>query len=242
MSWKSSALRELQGAIQPGQDFDRPERAAGRRPHLRRRPYPRRPRELYLGKGWWAGTTAEHQARCAEQGVPPERAAQVATKPELARRMLERALKSGVPFSYFLADEAYGQCAPGSKRAPGALRVRNPEERGAAAARRPHPADPRAMGGRARGGVRAPLVRGRRQRAARVRLGHRPTRLHRRRVRAPPADPPLHRAQQEGEEDRPTRPRGRLLPMPHRPRRDPGRTDHRRRPRWMVEESFQVAK
>lgn len=66
-------------------------------------------RELYLGKDW-VGTTAEHQARCAEQGVPPERAAQVVTKPELARRMLEHALKAGVPFSYFLADEAYGQC------------------------------------------------------------------------------------------------------------------------------------
>jgi SRSO17 transposase len=66
-------------------------------------------RELHLGKGW-AGTTAERQARCAEQGVPSERAAQVATKPELARRMLERALKAGVPFSYFLGDEAYGQC------------------------------------------------------------------------------------------------------------------------------------
>lgn len=66
-------------------------------------------RELYLGRDW-AGTTAEHQARCAEQGIPPERATQVATKPELARRMLERALEAGVPFSYFLADEAYGQC------------------------------------------------------------------------------------------------------------------------------------
>jgi SRSO17 transposase len=33
----------------------------------------------------------------------------VATKPELARRMLERALAAGVPFSYFLADEVYGQ-------------------------------------------------------------------------------------------------------------------------------------
>ncbi|WP_344394146.1 IS701 family transposase, partial [Streptomyces vastus] len=33
----------------------------------------------------------------------------VATKPELARRMLERAVQAGVPFSYFLADEVYGQ-------------------------------------------------------------------------------------------------------------------------------------
>ncbi|MER6076591.1 transposase, partial [Streptomyces sp. NPDC001817] len=30
------------------------------------------------------------------------------TKPELARRMVERALAAGVPFTYFLADELYG--------------------------------------------------------------------------------------------------------------------------------------
>jgi SRSO17 transposase len=66
-------------------------------------------RELYLGRPW-AGTTAEHERRCAEQGIPPERATAVATKPELARRMLERALAASVPFTYFLADEAYGQC------------------------------------------------------------------------------------------------------------------------------------
>ncbi|MFD3622932.1 IS701 family transposase [Streptomyces sp. NPDC058676] len=66
-------------------------------------------RELYLGRAW-AGTTAEHEHRCAEQGIPPERATEVATKPELARRMLERALEADVPFTYFLADEAYGQC------------------------------------------------------------------------------------------------------------------------------------
>ncbi|MEV6673278.1 IS701 family transposase [Streptomyces sp. NPDC051162] len=65
--------------------------------------------ELYLGKDW-AGTSAGHERRCAEQGIPPERAAHVATKPELARRMLERVLSAGVPFTYFLADEAYGRC------------------------------------------------------------------------------------------------------------------------------------
>ncbi|WP_081982125.1 IS701 family transposase [Streptacidiphilus albus] len=65
-------------------------------------------RELYLGRTW-AGTTAEHERRSAEQGIPPERATQVATKPELARRMVERAVRAGVPFSYFLADEVYGQ-------------------------------------------------------------------------------------------------------------------------------------
>lgn len=65
-------------------------------------------RELYLGKAW-AGTTADHERRSAEQGIPPERATQVATKPELARRMVERAVRAGVPFTYFLADEVYGQ-------------------------------------------------------------------------------------------------------------------------------------
>ncbi len=44
-------------------------------------------RELYLGRAW-AGTTAEHEHRCAEQGIPPERATEVATKPELARHAL----------------------------------------------------------------------------------------------------------------------------------------------------------
>lgn len=62
--------------------------------------------ELYLGRNW-ASTTAEHERCCAEQGIPPERASAVATKPELARRMLERALAASVPFTYFLA---YGQC------------------------------------------------------------------------------------------------------------------------------------
>ncbi|MFF4806248.1 transposase [Streptomyces sp. NPDC001351] len=32
------------------------------------------------------------------------------TKRELARCVMERALGAGVPFTYFLADEAYGQC------------------------------------------------------------------------------------------------------------------------------------
>ncbi|WP_411142592.1 transposase [Streptomyces sp. x-80] len=66
-------------------------------------------RGLYLGRAW-AGTTAEHKRRCAEQGIPPANTTTVATKPELAWRMLERALGVGVPFTYFLADEAYGQC------------------------------------------------------------------------------------------------------------------------------------
>lgn len=58
----------------------------------------------HLGRVW-AGTTAEHESRCVEQGIPPERATTAATRPELARRMLERALNACAPFTYFLADE-----------------------------------------------------------------------------------------------------------------------------------------
>ncbi|MGW2509894.1 transposase [Streptomyces scopuliridis] len=56
------------------------------------------------------GVHAGHERRCAEQGIPPERAAEVATKLELARRMLERALEASLPFGCFFADAAYGQC------------------------------------------------------------------------------------------------------------------------------------
>ncbi|OIJ89409.1 hypothetical protein BIV25_33645 [Streptomyces sp. MUSC 14] len=72
-------------------------------------------RELYLGRVW-AGTTTEHERRCAEQGIPPERATTVATKPELARRMLERALDASVPFTYFLADEALERLVEAAER------------------------------------------------------------------------------------------------------------------------------
>ena len=59
-------------------------------------------RELYLPKEWTADPD-----RCAEAGVPGE--VGFATKPELAQRMIERALAARVPFSWFTADEAYGQ-------------------------------------------------------------------------------------------------------------------------------------
>jgi SRSO17 transposase len=64
-------------------------------------------RELYAGQHW-AGRGEEHRRRCEEAGVPEERARTVVTKPELARRMVERALAAGVAFTYFLADELYG--------------------------------------------------------------------------------------------------------------------------------------
>jgi SRSO17 transposase len=58
-------------------------------------------RELYLPQGW-----LDDPARCRAAGVPAQRA--FATKPELARVMLERALEAGVPAGWVTADEVYG--------------------------------------------------------------------------------------------------------------------------------------
>jgi hypothetical protein len=58
-------------------------------------------RELYLPRGWLADTE-----RCHAAGVPTPRA--FATKPELARVMLARALEAGVPAGWVTADEVYG--------------------------------------------------------------------------------------------------------------------------------------
>src|SRR5215472_18552750 len=58
--------------------------------------------ELYLPRSWTGD-----RARCAEAGVPA--GAVFATKPELARAMLGRALDAGVPARWATADEAYGQ-------------------------------------------------------------------------------------------------------------------------------------
>ncbi len=58
-------------------------------------------RELYLPQSW---TSAP--ARCAEAGIPPERA--FATKPELARAMLERVLAAGLPAAWVTGDTVYG--------------------------------------------------------------------------------------------------------------------------------------
>jgi SRSO17 transposase len=58
-------------------------------------------RELYLPQGW-----IDDPARCQAAGVPAQRA--FATKPELARMMLERALDAGVPAGWVTADEVYG--------------------------------------------------------------------------------------------------------------------------------------
>jgi SRSO17 transposase len=59
-------------------------------------------RELYLPRSW----TGDRD-RCREAGVPDD--VQFATKPELARLMLGRALDAGVPAAWVTADEAYGK-------------------------------------------------------------------------------------------------------------------------------------
>jgi SRSO17 transposase len=58
-------------------------------------------RELYLPKGW-VGDAARRQAA----GVPSQ--VGFATKPELARVMLQRALDAGLPAAWVTADEVYG--------------------------------------------------------------------------------------------------------------------------------------
>lgn len=59
-------------------------------------------RELYLPKVW-----TEDAERCAEAGIPEE--VEFATKPELAMRMLTRALDADVPAAWVTGDEVYGQ-------------------------------------------------------------------------------------------------------------------------------------
>ncbi|MEO5953289.1 MAG: IS701 family transposase [Chloroflexia bacterium] len=58
-------------------------------------------RELYLPKEW-----ANDAQRRMEAGVPSE--VQFATKPQLARHMLQRAFEAGVPCKWVTADEIYG--------------------------------------------------------------------------------------------------------------------------------------
>ncbi len=59
-------------------------------------------RELYLPKSW-----TEDRERCTEAGIGDE--VGFATKPELAEKMLTRALDAGVPAAWVTGDEAYGQ-------------------------------------------------------------------------------------------------------------------------------------
>ena len=59
-------------------------------------------RELYLPESWTGD-----RPRCREAGIGDD--VEFATKPELARKMIERAVRAAVPFSWFAADEVYGQ-------------------------------------------------------------------------------------------------------------------------------------
>jgi SRSO17 transposase len=59
-------------------------------------------RELYLPRSW-----TEDPERCTAAGVPSR--VRFATKPQLAKAMIGRALEAGVPFGWVAADEAYGQ-------------------------------------------------------------------------------------------------------------------------------------
>jgi SRSO17 transposase len=58
-------------------------------------------RELYLPRSW-----TDDPARCRAVGVPDE--VGFATKPQLATRMLARALDAGVPAAWVTGDEVYG--------------------------------------------------------------------------------------------------------------------------------------
>jgi len=58
-------------------------------------------RELYLPQKW-----AQDRDRCRAAGIGDEVA--FATKPQLARQMIGRAVRAGVPFSWVAGDEVYG--------------------------------------------------------------------------------------------------------------------------------------
>jgi SRSO17 transposase len=62
-------------------------------------------RELYLPRSWTGDP-----ARCRAAGIPDGTA--FATKPQLARRMIERAAAAAVPFAWVAGDEVYGDNGP----------------------------------------------------------------------------------------------------------------------------------
>ncbi|MER7577837.1 transposase, partial [Streptomyces sp. NPDC126514] len=188
-------------------------------------------REMCLGRHW-AGSGEEHHARCREAQVPEDRAGQVVTEPELARRMVERTLTAGVPFSYFLTDEAYG--ASRSLRAwleehqvryvmaiPKNEMLPLPDGRTQEArllwARVPETAMERSA---CADGAKGP----REYDFSAVRLADTPCRAG-----THSAHPALHNPEQEEQTGR-TRPRSGLLPVPPCPRRHTGRPRRRRWP------------
>ena len=59
-------------------------------------------RHLYLPESWISDPD-----RCRQAGIPED--AQLQTKPRVALDMLQRALDAQVPFTWFTADEAFGQ-------------------------------------------------------------------------------------------------------------------------------------
>jgi len=58
-------------------------------------------RELYLPKEW-----ADEPERCRQAGIPVDR--RFATKPQLAKALLQRALTAGVPATWVTGDSVYG--------------------------------------------------------------------------------------------------------------------------------------
>jgi len=62
-------------------------------------------RELYLPRSWTGDPD-----RCAAAGIPAD--VTFATKPQLARRMIERAAAAKVPFAWVAGDEVYGANGP----------------------------------------------------------------------------------------------------------------------------------
>jgi SRSO17 transposase len=62
-------------------------------------------RELYLPASWTGDA-----GRCAAAGIPADVA--FATKPQLAQRMIERAITAQVPFGWVAGDEVYGGNGP----------------------------------------------------------------------------------------------------------------------------------
>lgn len=59
-------------------------------------------RELYIPRQW-----TDDRSRCEAAGIAQE--VEFATKPQLARKMIERALDVGVPCGWITGDEVYGR-------------------------------------------------------------------------------------------------------------------------------------